>query len=224
MFTSIINDFTGSLTLEAALICTAASIILGLVIALVFTRKTYNNKGFVITVALMPVIVQAIIMLVNGNLGTGVAIMGAFSLVRFRSQPGNSREILSIMFSMATGLATGMGYITFAAAFVAIVCVVWFLYNILPLGNSKGARKELRVTIPEDLDYTGIFDDIFKEYTSSCDLERVRTTNMGSLYELRYFITLKDKSQEKQLIDAIRCKNGNLPIACGRIPEDTSIL
>lgn len=224
MFSSILTDVAGSLTIQNALICTGTSLVLGIIISLVFTYKSCSNKNFAITLALLPTIVQAIIMLVNGNLGTGIAIMGAFTLVRFRSQPGNSKEILSIMFAMSIGLATGMGYITFAAIFAVILCVVWFILTLTPFATQKTERKELKITIPENLDYSGVFDDEFKEFASSHSLERVRTTNMGSLYELRYFVTLKNSAQEKQFIDALRCKNGNLPIVFGRIPENTSVL
>lgn len=217
MFTSIIDS--GSLTVPQALICTGTSVFLGLLIALIFMLKgSAYSKNFVITLALMPVIVQVMIMMVNGNLGTAVAILGVFSLVRFRSRPGDSVEILAVMLAMAVGLATGMGYITFALLLTVIICLVWLILFKTPFGEKRKAEKELKITIPENLDYTGIFDDVFGEYTSKCTLERVKTTNMGSLYELCYHIVLKKPDTEKEMIDAIRCKNGNLPVVCGMVP------
>lgn len=216
MFTSILTS--GSLSVAEALICSGTSLVLGLLISLIFMCKGTYTKNFAVTLALLPVIVQIMIMMVNGNLGTAVAILGVFSLVRFRSRPGDSMEILAVMFTMAVGLATGMGYVTFAVLLAVLICIVWLLLFKTPFGEKKKCEKELKITIPEDLDYTGIFDDVFQTYTSQNNLERVKTTNMGSLYELCYHVVIKDAAKEKEMIDAIRCKNGNLPIVCGRIP------
>lgn len=216
MFTSIISS--GSLTVTDALICSGASVILGLLISFIFMLKGTYTKNFAITLALMPIIVQVMIMMVNGNLGTAVAILGVFSLVRFRSRPGDSVEILAVMLAMAVGLATGMGFITFALLLTVIICVIWLILFKTPFGEKRKIEKELKITIPENLDYTGIFDDVFSQYTSKHSLERVKTTNMGSLYELCFHIMLKDSTKEKEMIDAIRCKNGNLPVVCGMIP------
>lgn len=194
-----------------------SSIILGLMIALCYMYRTSYNKSFVITLVLMPSIVMAVISLVNGNLGTGIAVMGAFSLVRFRSIPGTAKEIGYIFFAMAVGLATGMYYIAFAVVFTLFVGLASLVLYKFKFAEPKMLNKELKITIPETLDYTGLFDDLFKEYTSSYSLIRVRTTNLGSLYQLFYEITLNDQNQEKELIDKIRCRNGNLDIICGRI-------
>ena len=157
------------------------------------------------------------IMLVNGNLGTGVAVMGAFSLVRFRSLPGNAREIGSIFLAMALGLAAGMGYLGTAMLLMIVSGGITILLISLPAG--RAGRKELKITIPENLDYSGIFDDIFAKYTKKSELVRVRTVNMGSLYELCYQVDLKSEFIEKNMLDEIRCRNGNLTIVCGRLPD-----
>lgn len=203
--------------MQSLLACTVASIILGIGVACVYMYKNVYNRNFVITLALLPAMVQVVISLVNGNLGTGIAVLGAFSLVRFRSVPGSAREISSIFFAMAIGLATAMGYILYAFIFLLIIGAMTILLTVIRFGDSRSQEKDLRITIPEDLDYTGIFDDLFTTYTRRAELIRVKTTNMGSLYELRYHIVLKDENAEKQFLDKLRCRNGNLTILCGRI-------
>lgn len=202
-------------SLPAVLACMAVSLILGIIIALCYMFRGSYNKSFVVTLALLPVIVQSVILVVNGNLGTGVAVMGAFSLVRFRSVPGGAKEIAAVFFAMAAGLAAGMGYIAYAALFTAVVGAAMVVYNISSFGNSKTTTKQLRVVIPEDIDYSGIFDDIFSEYASKATLERVKTTNLGSLFELSYNIELKPNANEKAMLDNIRLRNGNLNISLG---------
>lgn len=197
-------------------ICTASSIILGTIIALVYMYRNAASKQFAITLALLPVIVQVIITMVSGNLGTGVAVAGAFSLVRFRSVPGDGKDICSVFLAMAVGLATGTGYISIAVILTAVVGCISILYTATPFGETKAADRELIVTIPESLDYNGVFDDLFREYTSRNELIRVRTSNMGSLYKLTYHITMKDVRREKEFLDQLRCRNGNLDIICGR--------
>lgn len=199
------------------LICMACSIVLGAVIAMVHSRFSNSSKGFVMTIALLPAIVQMVITLVNGNLGTGVAVMGAFSLVRFRSVPGNAKEINSIFLAMAVGLATGTGYLAAAGLFVLIIEAVSILYYVTGFGEPRQREKELKVTIPEGLDYVGIFDDLFEKYTKKHELINVKTTNMGSLFKLDYRINLKNPAEEKAFLDELRCRNGNLEISCGRV-------
>jgi hypothetical protein len=196
---------------------TIISLFLGLCIAGVYMFRNIYNKNFVITLALMPAIIHAIIMLVNGNIGTGVAVMGAFSLVRFRSVPGTSKEITGIILSMAAGLAVGAGFIGYSILFTVVICAMILLYTVLPIGDSKPSTRSLKVTVPEDLDYPTAFTDIFAEYCRKISLERVRTINLGSLYELHYIITLKDQNKEKDLLDKIRERNSNLNILCGRV-------
>ena len=216
MFTSILSSVEGSLTIQNALLCTIVSLVLGFLIAAVYMSQGAFSKNFVITLVMLPLLVQMIIMLVNGNLGTSVAVLGAFGLIRFRSVPGSSKEIASIFFAMAVGLATGMGFLSFAVVMTLVVGVVFFVLGRTSFGEMKNAEKDLRITIAENLDYTEIFDDIFQNYTRKCNLQRVKTTNLGSMYELDYHITLKDSKKEKEMLDAIRCRNGNLTIVCGR--------
>ena len=200
-----------------------ASLILGGFLALLHTYKNTASRNFILTLIVLPAMVQSVIMLVNGSLGTGVAVMGAFGLVRFRSVPGNSREISSIILAMGMGLAAGMGYLGIAVLILAVIGGVMAMYLTLPFGEGD-RRRRLKVVIPEDLDYSSIFDDIFRVYTKSARLEQVKTVNMGSLYQLCYQIELYREDQEKELLDEIRCRNGNLEIVCGREAEQGQTL
>jgi hypothetical protein len=211
-------------TIPVLLICTAVSLLLGCVIAAVFTVRNRYNKGFLLTLILLPAIVQAVILLVNGNLGAGVAVAGTFSLVRFRSMPGTAREICALFQTMMVGLATGMGYIGIAIIMTVVLSIVQLIFVLLPAGEGSEREKSLRVTIPENMDYSGVFDDLFGEYTTKHELVKVKTTGMGSLYELRYLIILKDPAKEKELLDALRCRNGNLTISCGRVTKAAETL
>ncbi|MBS6177916.1 DUF4956 domain-containing protein [Emergencia timonensis] len=204
--------------------CTLASIVLGVFCAIIYMYRNRYNKSFVVTLALMPLIVQLVIMLVNGNLGAGVAVMGAFSLVRFRSIPGTAKDIGSIFCAMAVGLATGMGYLAAALVFLVCFSIVNVILNMSKFGERNQGEKQLKITIPENLDYMGIFDDLFEKYTKGYQLTQVRTTNMGSLFELTYTINLKSEQEEKQFIDDIRCRNGNLKIVCGLNPENKEMI
>ena len=208
MFESILSS---SLTITSCLVCFVVSIVLGFIIAVVHNINKNSNKNFLVTLILLPLIVNVIIMMVNGNLGTSVAILGAFSLIRFRSTPGSSKDLLSIFLAMAVGLSTGMGQIYFALMFTFIACGLIVLLektNILSGYNSK----ILKIVVPEDLDYEGIFDDVFNKYTDKSELLKSKTINMGSLYELEYRIVIKNGIKEKNLIDDIRIKNGNLKV------------
>lgn len=216
MFTSILSSVEGNLTMQNGLLCTVVSVALGVLIAAIYMQQGNYSKNFVVTLAMMPVLVQVVIMMVNGNVGTSVAVLGTFGLVRFRSVPGTSREIANIFFAMAVGLATGMGYLTFSVAMVVVIGGMFLLLGKTSFGERKYNEKDLRITIAEDLDYTDIFEDIFAEYTSKSSLEQVKTTNLGSMYELKYHITLKDAKKEKEMIDQLRCRNGNLTIICGK--------
>lgn len=223
MLESILNaaaTSTTSITLNHLLICTFASLVLGFGAAFIYMYKnTSYTKSFIVTLVLLPAIVQLVIMVVNGNLGTGVAVLGAFSLTRFRSIPGTAREISSIFFAMATGLATGMGYIGISFIFLIIIGVFSMILNTVRFGEPKRVSKQLKITIPENLNYYGLFNDLFKKYTNYSSLARVKTTNMGTLYELKYKIVLKNEEIEKNFIDEIRCRNGNLNVICGEIPD-----
>lgn len=218
MLDSILNTATqNSMTYDSLVICTGVSLLLGLCIAFTYMYRHCYSRNFVVTIALLPAMIQAVIMLVNGNLGAGVAVMGTFTLVRFRSVPGTSREISTIFFAMTVGLATGMGYVGFAVLFTIIIGLASLLLNTIGFGERDDKIKELKVVIPENLDYTDIFDDLFMEYTKNSKLTKVKTTNMGSLYQLFYEIELGDPNKEKEFIDKIRCRNGNLNIVCGRM-------
>lgn len=213
MFESILNNAAGTLSIQSALICMFTSIILGVIIAYVHMCTTKYSKNFLITLSVLPLIVQVVIMMVNGNLGTSVAVLGAFSLVRFRSIPGNSREIVSIFFAMAIGLAVGMGHIIFAIVITVMLTIVLIILSKSKFGEKNIQEQKLKILIPEDLNYIDIFNDIFEKYLELCNLTKVKTTNMGSMYELSYNVILKDEKQQKDFIDEIRCRNGNLNIS-----------
>ena len=212
------TDLTTVISVTDFLLCLGCSLALGLVMAFAYMYRTRYTKSFVITLALLPAVVCVVIMLVNGNVGTGVAVAGAFSLVRFRSVPGTAKEICTLFLAMGAGLIAGMGYLGFAVLFTVIMCVIFVLYNCLDFGSKKNAAtfKTFNITIPEDLDYTGVFDDIFAEFTRSHDLIRVKTTNMGSMFKLTYNVELTDATREKEMIDKLRCRNGNLEIAVSK--------
>ena len=212
------TGFTETIAVTDFMLCLGFSLALGLVLAFSYMYRTRYTKSFIITLALLPAVVCVVIMLVNGNVGTGVAVAGAFSLVRFRSVPGTAKEICALFLAMGTGLIAGMGYLGFAVLFTVVMCVVFLLYNCLDFGTKKNAAiyKTFTITIPEDLDYTGVFDDVFSEFTTSSDLIRVKSTNMGSMFKLTYNVTLRDAAREKEMIDMIRCRNGNLEIVVSK--------
>jgi hypothetical protein len=228
MFTNI---FTGLFDTQAAtaiditefMICIASSLVIGFIIAAMYMYKSIYSKSFIVTLATLPAIVCVIIMMVNGNIGAGVAVAGAFSLVRFRSLPGTAKEIGVLFMAMGAGLITGMGYIAYAFAFVIVLGLVNIIYAQFDFGVRKqtALNKTLRVTIPEDLDYTDVFDDIFDKYTNNAELVNVKTTNMGSLFKLTYNVRFREEKTEKQFIDELRCRNGNLEITMSK-QEDLS--
>lgn len=197
------------------LLCLGVSLVIGLMLALSYMFRTRYTKSFVVTLAILPGVVCVITMMVNGDIGTGVAILGVFSLVRFRSVPGTAKEIGALFIAMGAGLIVGMGYLGYAVLFAVIMCGVFVAYNLLRLGSGKNRsnQKVLTVTIPEDLNYTNVFADIFAEYTVYHELVRVKTTNMGSLFRLTYDVTFKSPDTEKEFIDKLRCRNGNLEIS-----------
>ncbi|MBE7004756.1 MAG: DUF4956 domain-containing protein [Ruminococcaceae bacterium] len=214
MLNSII---TGTeITASAFFICTAVSLVLGVASAALAMYRSRYSQSFVLTLAMLPAMVQVIIMLVNGNIGAGVAVAGAFGLIRFRSAPGSAKEIGMVFLATAIGLATGMGYVALAAAFFAVMAVFSLALTATGFGAGREDERELKITIPENLDYDGLFDDLFAKFTSFADLERVKTTNMGTLYELRYKIVLRDAHATKAFLDALRERNGNLNIVCGK--------
>ncbi len=214
LFGSIMTN--GSITGAAFLIATLCSLAIGVFIGFMYTIKSSYSKSYIITLALLPAIVQIVIMLVNGNIGAGIAVAGAFSLVRFRSAPGSGKEITSIFLAMAVGLATGMGYIGIAALFAVIITLANLILSNSRFGDGVNEEKTLKITVPEGLDFEGIFDDIFERYTSKAELQEVRTSGMGSLYKLNYKIVMRAKASTKGMIDEMRQRNGNLEICCSR--------
>ncbi len=216
MLNSII---TGTeITTSAFFICTAVSLLLGLGAAALsmYKSKGRYSQSFVLTLAILPALVQIVIMMVNGNIGAGVAVAGAFGLIRFRSAPGSAKEIGLVFLTTAVGLATGMGYIWVAAAFFVIITLFYLLLTKTGFGAGAADERDLKITIPENLDYEGLFDDLFRKYTRSAELSRVKTTNMGTLYELSYKIVLQDAGATKAFLDELRTRNGNLTIVCGK--------
>lgn len=212
------TDLVNVISVIDFLLCLVTSLIIGLLMAFAYMYRTRYTKSFVVTLALLPAVVCVVIMMVNGNVGTGVAVAGAFSLVRFRSVPGTAKEICALFLAMGAGLIAGMGYLGFATLFAVIMCIMFVLYNHLDFGAKKNAAvfKTITVTIPEDLDYSDIFDDIFSEFAVTYDLMRVKSTNMGSMFKLTYNVKLRDTTREKEMIDKIRCRNGNLEIAVSK--------
>ncbi len=214
-FDSVTGNVT-NMTNQQLLVTLGASILLGLIIAVSYWFGGRASKHLAVSLLVLPAIVQTVIMMVNGNVGAGVAVMGAFSLVRFRSVPGSAREISYIFLAMSIGLATAMGYIGVAALIAVGISSILLLLSKVPATIGQKQEKLLRIVMPEDLDYIGVFDDIFKTYTTSHTIDRVKTTNLGSMFEVSYIIVLKDAKQEKAMIDDIRCRNGNLTIVCSR--------
>ena len=192
------------------------SLLLGLVIAKVYQFKTVYSKSFVMSLALFPTLIAIVIFLVNGSLGAGVAVMGAFSLIRFRSAPGGAKELVSIFLVMTIGIAIGMGYLVFATVFTLIMSLAMLLLEVVNFGQMKHSMRQLTIVIPESLDYESIFDDIFNKAANHVELANVKTSDMGSLFKIKYIIQLNGRMTEKELIDALRTRNGNLEIAISR--------
>ncbi|MGN0414766.1 MAG: DUF4956 domain-containing protein [Agathobacter sp.] len=217
LFQGIFEHNTTTIQISQFLLCIAVSLVIGLFFALIYSRNRCS-RSFIITLALLPAVVCVVIMMVNGSVGAGVAVAGAFSLVRFRSVPGSAKEIATLFLSMAAGLMTGMGYLGYAVLFSLVLGIVMLLLNRFAFRrlSQEDAGKILHITIPEDLNYGDVFEDIFTQFTSHWEVTSVKTTNMGSLFKLQYRITLLDPAQEKEFIDALRCRNGNLEIAITR--------
>jgi len=222
IFDSTFNPFTNlteyQANLKTALLCLGVALVLGLVTAFAFRLGNREaSKSSLVTLVILPALVQVIIMLVNGNLGAGIAVTGAFTLIRFRSAPGSARDITAICVSMATGLALGMGYLWYAVIFNLIVNVIFVGLSYLPVGDGSGKARRLTVVIADSIDYTTVFDEEFSTYLKHYEVQKVKTTNLGSMFEIRYFVELRDEKKEKEFLDALRCKNGNLPIVCSRL-------
>lgn len=219
-------SMTNVISLGDFLLCVVCALAVGLLLAACYMYRTRYTKSFVATLALLPSVVCVVIMMVNGNVGAGVAVAGAFSLVRFRSVPGTAKEIGAIFLAMGTGIIVGMGYLGYAILCAAVLGGASALYSRLDFGCTRknALQKTLQITIPEDLDYTGVFDDILRQYASEYELVQVKTTHMGSLFRLTYHMTLRAANQEKQLLDELRCRNGNLEISVSKQVTETGEL
>ena len=221
-------DTSTSVTISITdfLLCVGVALVLGVFLAVVYAVKSRYTKSFLITLGILPAVVCIVIMMVNGNVGAGVAVAGAFSLVRFRSAAGTAKEIAVIFLAMAAGLVCGMGYLAYAALFTLIIGVIFLALQFIKIPQSKSVLKQktLRITIPEDLDYTSIFNDIFDKYTTEYKLTNVKTSNMGSLFKLTYHLTEKDITKEKEMIDELRVRNGNLEISISEQEEARDVL
>lgn len=219
----IFDSILGStLKIDSYLLCLAAALGCGLLCAAASLVRSRASKSFVVSLILLPMIVATVIMMVNGNIGTGVAVMGAFSLIRFRSVPGKARDIVAIFLSMTAGLTCASGYVLMALIFTALVALVMVVLALIPLCEERS--MDLHITIPESLRFSGAFDDLFGKYTRSCRLVRARTTNMGSLYKLQYRVRLKSVKQMQEFIDELRCRNGNLEISLCELLENAEEL
>lgn len=226
MFKSILTTTETTISALPAVIIIVEGFVLGIFIAAcyAFTQKnsTYS-KEYIVTVAILPAIVSLIIMLVGSSVARALSLAGAFALVRFRSAQGTAKEIAFVFFAMAIGLACGLGFVFFAPIAEVIICLCLIIICKSKFGEKKSHEKLLKITIPEDLNYSGLFDDLFKEYTKEHTMKHVKTTNMGTLYELSYYIVLRDGVDEKQFIDSIRCRNGNLNISIGMLPDRSEV-
>ncbi|MBR2994281.1 DUF4956 domain-containing protein [Candidatus Saccharibacteria bacterium] len=212
MFNTIFDTTSTGLDITTGLICAGVALLLGVVIAIMHMKTSQTTKGFLVTLATLPLLVMAVMIMINGNLGTSIAILGAFSLIRFRSIQGKAKDLLSVFFAMMVGLACGMGHILFAAVITAIAVVAILFFTYTPFLEPNKKQRVLKIVVPEDLDYEEVFNDIFKKYTSRADLTKMKTVNMGSLYKLTYDVTMKNGVKEKDFLDEIRVKNCNLKV------------
>lgn len=214
IFNSIFDATSSVISVPNFLLCMGISLAAGIILALGYVFRSRYTKSFVVTLALLPVVVCVVIMMVNGNIGAGVAVAGAFSLVRFRSAPGTAKDITMLFLAMGAGLLSGMGYLAYALLFAIIMCILTIVLNLIGFGaNGTGRFKTLRISVPEDLDYDGMFEDLFQEYTTQHELVKVKTADMGSIFRLTYSMKMKDVAKEKEFMDKLRCRNGNLEIA-----------
>lgn len=212
MFNTIFDTSTAGLEITTALIAAGVALLLGIALAISHAKSSQTSKGMMITLAVLPVLVMAVMIMINGSLGTSIAILGAFSLIRFRSIQGKAKDLLAVFAAMMIGLACGMGHLLFGTVITAIYIVVTVFFSYTHLLEPDQHQRVLKVVIPEDLDYEGVFDEIFKKYTSRVRLVRMKTINMGSLYKLTYEVKMKHGVKEKEFLDAIRVKNCNLKV------------
>ncbi len=220
MFSTIIDANVG-LTAQSAVLCTLTSAGLGFIAAMLYRLNNPRaSKNLMVTLVVLPILVQSVIALVNGSVGAGIAVMGAFNLVRFRSAPGTSRELCYIFLAMGIGISTGMGYLGFALIITLAAGIILAILGFIPAFGIMKSAKLLRILIPEDLDYMSCFKDLFADYTTSHRLLMSKTVSMGTLYELRYELILKDAAKEKEFLDKIRARNGNLTVMCSVLADN----
>ncbi len=227
LFGCIFDSTSSSISVWQFIACVGTGLILGIITALVYAFKNKYTKSFLVTLVLLPAVVSVVIMMVNGNIGAGIAVAGAFSLVRFRSVPGNAKDIATIFLAMVAGIVTGTGYLGYAVLFTVIIGVAMVICQALGLVkkfNKGSPYRTLRITVPEDLNYTEIYDDLFERYTDYCENVSIKTSNMGSLYKLTYDIRMKNPAEEKAFIDELRCRNGNLEVSICRQETTTNEL
>lgn len=218
MFSSVLGS---TLTLPSFLLCVAAAVVCGIIISLIYNASVHATSSLALTIAMLPAITTMVIMMVNGNLGVGVAVAGSFSLVRFRSLPGRATDIVVIFLAMGVGLCTGMGYVMFALLMSVLLSGTFAVLSMAPWMSGTSKRRSLRITIPEDLDYTSVFDEIFAKYTTRHEETSVKTANLGTMYQISYDIMLRDPKEEKKMIDELRVRNGNLPVISGTSVSQT---
>lgn len=225
VFESILQDGTATASVSGVsvyemVVCTLASLALGVAIALIYAYRERHTRSFTIALALIPAITCVVIAMVNGSVGAGVAVAGAFSLVRFRSAPGTGRDIAFVFLAMSVGLAAGMGYIAIASVVTAVIGGAYLLLALSPLGRSDGSAKVLNVSVPESVDYTGMFDEVLARHTNGHELVSVKTGAMGTVYKLSYSIRSMGAEEDKALMDDVRCLNGNMEVAIFDAPTN----
>lgn len=209
------NTAAETLSLGSVVLIVLSALALGFGISLVYMlthKKEVYTSSFIIALIMLPAIIAMIILLVGNNVARAFSLAGAFSLIRFRSAPGNSKDIAYVFFTLGVGLACGMGYIAYAALFALIMCLAMLVLTKVRFGSSRNHPMSLKIVIPENMQYDGVFDGVLKEYTNACRLCKVKTTEFGSLFEITYEITMKDTADSKQLIDRLRCLNGNMNV------------
>ena len=222
MLNSILN--LNNITLIPVLVCLLSAVALGVIASLIYGLKNVCSRSLRLTLALLPLVSATVILVVNGNLGAGIAIAGAFSLVRFRSAQGKAQDILAVFLTMALGLCCGAGYVAIACILLAIYAAAVFLLDAVGFGRERLCERALRITVPESLDYEGLFDEVLAQYTRRYSLEGVRTAEMGSVYRLEYLVTLPGPVPPRAMLDAIRERNGNLEVLCSRVPEKHDVM
>lgn len=223
LFNNILANASGDITVFSALITMLSSVILGAIIAFTYQKtqdETVYQKSFAVTLLMLPVILSVIILFVGSNIARAFSLAGTLSIIRFRSAPGDPKDIAFIFFDIAAGLACGVGFYGYGLLFVVILCTVLLLLSKTKLFEAKTTQKILKITIPEDLNYQGAFDDILKKYTKKFRLDKIKTTELGSLFQLVYTVSMEDNSNEQEFLNELRCRNGNLNIILSVAPNE----